>query len=112
MEKYKIGGFNICATTADKLASVLLGNIEKRIKCALFFANTNFIVQCQSIIPQLLDEHILIVNDGIGMDMANMLVNGHRFPDNLNGTDFLPFLCLQSARPLRFFLVGAKPGVA
>lgn len=112
MNKYKIAGLNVCAANSAELADVLLVNIENKTKTALFFANTNFIVKCQPIVHLLANEHIVIVNDGVGMDLANLLVNRCRFPDNLNGTDFVPFICRKSKRPLRIFLVGAKPGIA
>src|SRR5262249_9357071 len=55
---------------------------------------------------------VRIVNDGLGMDLAAMLVYGRSFAGNLNGTDLIPYLCRQTARPLKFFLLGGRPGVA
>jgi len=48
----------------------------------------------------------LIVNDGVGMDIAARLMQGRRFTANLNGTDFTPYLFEQSAQPLRVFMLG------
>ncbi len=53
----------------------------------------------------------LCLNDGIGVDLASRLLYQTRFPENLNGTDFTPALLDQIARPLRIYLLGAKPGV-
>ena len=51
------------------------------------------------------------MNDGVGMDIAAMLVHRRRFEHNLNGTDFTPFLFSHATRPLRIFLFGASPDV-
>jgi len=54
----------------------------------------------------------LVLNDGIGVDLASRLRYGSTFPANLNGTDFIPALLKSYAGPLRLFLVGAAPGIA
>ncbi|WP_323815150.1 WecB/TagA/CpsF family glycosyltransferase [Cellvibrio sp. NN19] len=54
----------------------------------------------------------IIVNDGIGMDIASQLVHGQRFIENLNGTDFTPYLLQQMGENAKVFLLGAKPGIA
>ncbi len=57
-------------------------------------------------------ERFLVVNDGIGVELGARLLEGRGFPENLNGTDFLPRLFGALARPTRVYLLGAKPGVA
>lgn len=52
-----------------------------------------------------------VFNDGIGVDLASWLRFGERFPDNLNGTDFVPAYLDQAIRPLRVFMLGARPHV-
>ncbi|HRP80126.1 MAG TPA: glycosyltransferase, partial [Aquamicrobium sp.] len=32
----------------------------------------------------------LVLNDGVGVDIASRLLHGRSFPANLNGTDFVP----------------------
>ena len=54
----------------------------------------------------------LVLNDGIGVDLASMLYEGERFPENLNGTDFVPDLLAHTTRSLRIYLLGGKQGVA
>lgn len=54
----------------------------------------------------------LVVNDGVGVEIGARLMTGRGFPENLNGTDFLPRLFAALPRPTRVFLLGAKPGVA
>lgn len=52
--------------------------------------------------------HFLVLADGIGVDIASRLLYGAPFPDNLNGTDFVPALLKTTARPLSVALLGAK----
>jgi beta-1,4-glucosyltransferase len=106
-----IAGFPVTRTDARGLAQRLLASLHGRGKVALFFANTNFIVQCRPQLPRMRDEAVIIVNDGVGLDIAAFLLRGRRFPANLNGTDFTPFLFHSSARPLRLFLVGGSEAV-
>lgn len=54
----------------------------------------------------------LVVNDGIGVEIGARLLEGRGFPENLNGTDFLPRLFGELSRPTRVYLLGARPGVA
>lgn len=49
-----------------------------------------------------------LLNDGIGANLANLILNGRSFADNLNGTDFVPTLLEQIGIPLRIYLLGAK----
>lgn len=108
--KRMIGGFPVLRTTADPLIHLLLKKMQQRQQ-ALFFANTNFVVQCQTLKTQMAEEDTLIVNDGVGMDIASKLVYGQGFIENLNGTDFTPYLLQRMDNP-RVFLLGAKPGIA
>ncbi len=54
----------------------------------------------------------LILNDGIGIDIASRRLHGERFPENLNGTDFVPAYIQRTAKPRRIYLLGGRPGVA
>lgn len=51
-----------------------------------------------------------VLNDGVGLDLVAALLHGRRFPENLNGTDFIPAL-LRHAPPSRVFLLGARADV-
>ena len=53
-----------------------------------------------------------ILADGVGVDIASSLLYGQKFPDNLNGTDFIPQLLTSIQKPLKVVLLGARPGVA
>lgn len=53
----------------------------------------------------------VVFNDGIGVDIASGLLFGSRFPENLNGTDFVPHYLRRTRNRYRIFMVGAKPGI-
>lgn len=107
-----LGNFPIINTTAQALATHLLDCLASKRRQMLFFANTNFVVSCRALADSMCSDSVLIVNDGVGMDLAAWLIARRRFQANLNGTDFTPYLLRQAQRPLRLFLLGGKPEVA
>ncbi len=54
----------------------------------------------------------LVVNDGIGIELGARILSGRGFSENLNGTDFIPYLFGRLSRPTRVYLLGGLPGVA
>lgn len=106
-----IAEFPVRVTTQAELSSVLLAALNAKQKATLFFANTNFIVKCRSLLCRMRDPSIIIANDGIGLDLAALMIYRRRFQENLNGTDFTPFLFRHSPAPLRVYMLGGKPTV-
>lgn len=53
-----------------------------------------------------------VFNDGLGIDIASLILFGRKFPENLNGTDLTPALLASFDREIAVFLVGSPPGVA
>lgn len=110
-DKMVLGNFAITNTTRQALSAYLLGSLASQRRLVLFFANTNFIVKCRELSARMNNDSVLLVNDGVGMDLAAWLINRRRFKSNLNGTDFTPYLLRQAQRPLRIFLLGGTPEV-
>lgn len=110
-ETMLIAGFQVHSTSRQQLAERLLAAMVRKEKRILFFANTNFIVKCRALMEGISTPTCVVVNDGIGMNIAARLIHRRRFLENLNGTDFTPFLLRQAGRPLRVFMIGAKPEV-
>ncbi len=54
----------------------------------------------------------IVFNDGVGVDIASRLLFGKSFPENLNGTDFIPHYLRNTTHHYRIYLLGGKPGVA
>jgi alpha-1,3-mannosyltransferase len=86
--------------------------INQRSKSMVAFANANLlsIAHAEPKIAEAL-RRFIVLNDGIGTDIASRILYGSRFPDNLSGTDFVPYFLRRSARRLRIFLLGARPGI-
>jgi alpha-1,3-mannosyltransferase len=54
----------------------------------------------------------IVLNDGVGVDIASRLLFGKGFPENLNGTDFVPAYLTRTRNKYRIFLLGGRPGIA
>src|SRR5262249_842598 len=54
----------------------------------------------------------IVFNDGIGVDIASLILFGFSFPENLNGSDFTPPYLRNTRHRYRIFLLGGRPGVA
>lgn len=106
-----IAGFPIQEATPYELVDYLLALLRAHKKATLLYANTNFIVNCRHLLGKFFDDSVIIVNDGVGLDIAARLSHGRSFKANLNGTDFTPYMLRESGRPLRIFLFGGKPRV-
>jgi alpha-1,3-mannosyltransferase len=76
------------------------------------FANANTLnaAAADERVHSILD-HAIVFNDGIGVDIASRLLFGTSFPENLNGTDFLPNYLKHTKNRYRIFLLGSKPGI-
>ena len=71
-----IAGHPVFDTTTESLCAILLNKLRDSRQCVLLFANSNFIVQCQDYIEWLRSYPVLMVNDGIAMDIAARIVHG------------------------------------
>lgn len=108
----RLGGFSVLSTGAVALAAYLGWRLEAGVKSVLLFANANLVVQCRDLAEWMSAEPVILVNDGVAMDAAAKLVHGRKFTENLNGTDFTPYLLGKLGAPQRLFLLGGRPGVA
>jgi alpha-1,3-mannosyltransferase len=86
---------------------------EKGEPVAVAFANAHALnVAAENPAFRQALQNSLVLNDGIGVDVASRLFYGSPFPENLNGTDFSPNYLRQTKHRYRIFLLGANPGVA
>lgn len=107
-----LGGFPVQSLTSDMLSQKLERAIDDDYQLSLFFANTNFVVKCQDIRQSILQSNCVITNDGVGLDIASLLLHRKKFPENLCGTDFVPQFLIGIKDKARVYLLGAKPGIA
>jgi len=57
-------------------------------------------------------EKFEVLPDGVGVDLGSLINYGEKFPDNLNGTDFIPAMLEYLDGGVLVGLLGAEPGVA
>lgn len=91
--------------------------IDDRIACreptgvAFLNANLSNISARDARLGSILNT-FLVLNDGVGVDVARKVLHGEAFRHNLNGTDFTPYFLETSRHDLRLFLLGAKQEIA
>ncbi len=108
----RLAGFSVRNTRSDRLARFLHRRLQSGRKIAVGFVNQNFVITCQGLGRGVCtDESLILVNDGIGMQLAALLRFGRGFRENLNGTDFVPRFLSDATRPLTVFLVGSESAV-
>ena len=104
----RILGISVLAIRWDDAIALLARLIAERrfTKVSFLNAHNANIAYTDPVFAEALDD-FLILPDGVGVDLAAKLLYGAPFPDNLNGTDFIPAFLQASARPLTVGLLGA-----
>jgi exopolysaccharide biosynthesis WecB/TagA/CpsF family protein len=101
-------GISVLAVRWDDAIALLNRLIAERrfTKVSFLNAHNANIASTDPVFAEALDD-FLILPDGIGVDLAAKILYGAPFPDNLNGTDFVPAFLQASTRPLTVGLLGA-----
>lgn len=101
-------GIPVLAIRWDDAIALLARLVAERRFTKISFLNAHNanIAYTDPVFAEALDD-FLILPDGVGVDVAAKLLYGAPFPDNLNGTDFVPAFLQASARPLTVGLLGA-----
>ena len=109
----RIGPLDISVMTREAALARVLDAVTARQPLLVAFANAhtvNSAKSCPALITAL--SGALLLNDGIGIEIASRALYGAPFPQNLNGTDFTPALLGALPAGTRLFLLGSAPGVA
>lgn len=106
----RIFGVEVLSCPVDLACDLIEARIADRTPTRVAFLNANLSLLAvdRSDLREALDGFV-VFNDGIGIDIANRILNGSRFPANLNGTDLVPHLLGRASGSLRIFLLGARP---
>lgn len=97
----------------DEAVKLIDARYETRERVAVAFANAHTLnVAAAHPEFRLALQNAIVLNDGIGVDIASRILYGSRFPENLNGTDFSPNYLRKTRHRYRLFLLGATPGTA
>ncbi|MEW6629835.1 MAG: WecB/TagA/CpsF family glycosyltransferase [Pseudomonadota bacterium] len=102
-------GISVLAIRWDDAIALLARLVAERrfTKVSFLNAHNANIAYSDPVFAEALDD-FLILPDGVGVDIAAKLLYGAPFPDNLNGTDFVPAFLQASKRPLTVALLGAS----
>ncbi len=105
-------GISVLVATTQEALTYLDGRLERRTPtCVAFFnANTSNVAAAQPRLAAVLQDFSVFC-DGIGADIASWALHGSAFPENLNGTDFVPHFLRGSRHALRVFVLGGHPDV-
>jgi alpha-1,3-mannosyltransferase len=110
----RLGPLTVLRTTREALASLVRQALaNERPPLALAFCNAHT-AETAFENPEFARAlgRFALVNDGIGLEIAGRILEGRGFPQNLNGTDFTPWLLAGLERPTRVYLLGGEPGIA
>jgi alpha-1,3-mannosyltransferase len=100
-------------TTVPEAVALLDDRMEAKNPSTVIFANAHTLNQAMSSDKTLAAlRRSIVFNDGIGVDIASRLLFGKSFPENMNGTDFVPRYLKSTRHQLRIFLLGGVPGIA
>ncbi|TIX97946.1 MAG: glycosyltransferase, partial [Mesorhizobium sp.] len=94
-------GISVLAIRWDDAVALLTQLIAERRFTKVTFLNAHNanVAYADPVVAEALDD-FLILPDGVGVDLAAKLLYGASFPDNLNGTDFIPAFLQASSSPL------------
>jgi alpha-1,3-mannosyltransferase len=109
----RIGKVDVAVLEKEQALSLALAAIATKRSYMICFANAhtvNTARQSDSFSRAL--QQGLVLNDGIGVNLASRWLYRTPFPDNLNGTDFTPELLDRLAGGTAVFLLGGSHGVA
>lgn len=114
MPRYlKIAGFEIPYVGKAQVIAAIDRSIEDRRQIRIAFCNANtMLMAMKSRAYARTLARLLVLNDGVGVNLCARLFTGRAFEENLNGTDFTPAALAESRHALKIFLLGAKPSVA
>jgi alpha-1,3-mannosyltransferase len=109
----RIGDVNVAAINRSDAFARIDGHLERHAPLMVAFCNAHTVNTARSnpAFARAMGS-ALVLNDGIGVDLASRLLFHEPFRENLNGTDLTPALLENVSRPLRIFLIGGAPGVA
>lgn len=94
----------------DKTRAIKL--IEARLRSGAFTRLAFLNAHCSNVAWRDADyraalSSFLVLADGVGVDIASRTLHGAEFPENLNGTDFVPEMLAAIRMPLKVGLLGS-----
>lgn len=108
-ERRDILGTDVTAIGRDAAIAMLAESIAERRFTQVTFLNAHNanVAVADARFRQVLPD-FLVLADGVGVDIASKMLYGEPFPDNLNGTDFVPEFLRRQKDRLTVGLLGAR----
>ncbi len=112
-EARSILGIKVCVFSKTDALDHLSFAIEQKhhVKLAFLNAHGANIAQRDRAYKNDLEKFDVLA-DGVGVDIGSIINYGEKFPENLNGTDFIPALFAHLTQGAKIALFGSEPGVA
>jgi alpha-1,3-mannosyltransferase len=112
-ERRWIGGIAVQPMDEAKAIARIQSIVDRHEPKIIAFCNAHTVNTAREdeALATALDD-ALVLNDGVGLDVASRILYGQRFPANLNGTDLIPSFLARAERKLRVYLIGSAPGLA
>ena len=97
--------------TFDEAVRLIDEHYEKCERVAVAFANAHTLnIAAENSDFRIALQHAIVLNDGVGVDIASRILYGSPFPENLNGTDFDPKLSASDEASLPDLPARSKAG--
>lgn len=111
--RYDVLGVPVAAVGWDEALDFIAGHVERGefLRLGWLNANNANIMVDRPEYRAALDEFV-ILPDGVGVDIATLILHGRTFPANLNGTDLTPAILQRISRSMRVALMGSRLPVA
>jgi alpha-1,3-mannosyltransferase len=110
--QFEILGIKINRLLKDEVVDMLdniIGNNNKICVCIANAHTLNLAYEDMGYLDCL--KNFYVLNDGIGVSIASRILYGKDLPDNLNGTDLVPYYLKNSKMSIKLFLLGGNPGI-
>ena len=102
-------GVPVLVSTASQTVELLDTRFERADFTIVAFANAHALnIASRDTHIRAVMRKSIILNDGIGVDIASLMLFGKAFPQNLNGTDFTPHYLQNTRHHYRIFLLGSR----
>jgi len=113
LTRRRIGRVHVDVHSYDSATDLIVRAAQARESTMVTFANAHTI-NVAARYPEMEKalENATVLNDGVGVDLASKILYKEKFPENLNGTDFVPHLLAKAGSNLSVFVLGSTPEVA
>lgn len=108
----EIFGVHVATLSKSEALDVILDGLRTSRSINVAFANANLLLKARRdpLLQRQLDG-MLVLNDGVGVDIASRILYGKGFLENLNGSDLTPELLKRLPKRTPVFLYGSRPEV-